>query len=133
MAGSASLQPFFFFVLFLEPHSPYNPPPEDDIFKTNAYPNETNTGYNLKRGHLFRLAMLGDQKAVERLYELYDGKIHFVDRYVGELMDQVRKMGLIENTLIVLTSDHGEMLYSHPNDFLTFDHRSLYDTVCMSR
>jgi arylsulfatase len=122
-------EPFFLFVLFLEPHSPYNPPPEDDIFKTDAYPNETNTGYDLKKGHLFRLAMLGDQQAVQRLYDLYDGKIHFVDRYVGELMDQVKKLGLGDNTLIVLTSDHGELLYSHPDDFLTFDHRSLYDPV----
>ena len=122
-------QPFFLFVLYLEPHSPYNPPPEDDIFKTDAYPDETNTGYNLKGGYLFRLAMLGDQKAIERLYDLYDGKIHFVDRYVGELMDHLKQIGLSENTLVVLTSDHGEMLYSHPDDFLTFDHRSLYDPV----
>ncbi len=38
--------------------------------------------------------MLGDQKAIERLYELYDGKIHFVDRYVGELMDHLKQIGL---------------------------------------
>jgi arylsulfatase A-like enzyme len=122
-------EPFFLFVLYLEPHSPYNPPPEDDIFKTNAYPDETNTGYDLQRGHLFRLAMLGDQQAVQRLYDLYDGKIHFVDRYVGELMDHLKQIGLSDNTLVVLTSDHGEMLYSHPDDLLTFDHRSLYDPV----
>jgi arylsulfatase A-like enzyme len=121
--------PFFLFVLYLEPHSPYNPPPQDNIFQTNAYPSETNTGYDLQGGRLFRLAMLGDQQAVQRLYDLYDGKIHFVDRYVGELLDQVKKLGLIDNTLIVVTSDHGELLYSHPADFLTFDHRSLYDTV----
>ncbi len=121
--------PFFLFVLFLEPHSPYNPPPEDDIFKTDAYPNESNTGYDLKGGHLFRLAMMGDQKAVQRLYDLYDGKVHFVDRYVGKLMDHLKQTGLDQNTLVVLTSDHGEMLYSHPDDFLTFDHRSLYDPV----
>ncbi len=122
-------EPFFLFVLFLEPHSPYNPPSEDDIFKTEAYPNETNTGYDLKRGHLFRLAMMGDQQAVQRLYDLYDGKIHFGDRYVGELMDHMKQIGLSDNTLVVLTSDHGEMLYSHPDEFLTFDHRSLYDPV----
>lgn len=121
--------PFFLFVLFLEPHSPYNPPPEDDIFKTGAYPDQTNTGYDLERGHLFRLAMLGDQKAIQRLYDLYDGKVHFVDRYVGKLMDHLKETGLSDNTLIVVTSDHGELLYSHPADFLTFDHRSLYDPV----
>lgn len=122
-------EPFFLFVLFLEPHSPYNPPPQDDIFRTGAYPEQSNTGYDLKGGHLFRLAMLGDKQAVQRLYELYDGKIHFVDRYVGELMDHLRQLGLSGNTLIVLTSDHGELLYSHPDDFLTFDHRSLYEPV----
>ena len=122
-------EPFFLFVLYLEPHSPYNPPPDDDIFKTSAYPDETNTGYDLQKGRLFRLAMMGDQQAVQRLYDLYDGKIHFVDRYVGELMDHLKQSGLSDNTLVVLTSDHGEMLYSHPDDFLTFDHRSVYDPV----
>ena len=91
--------PFFLFVLFLEPHSPYNPPPEDDIFKTDAYPDQSNTGYDLQRGHLFRLAMLGDQKAIQRLYDLYDGKVHFVDRYVGKLMDHLKEAGLSEHTL----------------------------------
>ncbi len=122
-------RPFFLFVLFLEPHSPYNPPPEDDIFKTDAYPDQSNTGYDLQRGHLFRLAMLGDPKAIQRLYDLYDGKVHFVDRYVGKLMDHLKEAGLSDHTLLVVTSDHGELLYSHPGDFLTFDHRSLYDPV----
>jgi hypothetical protein len=36
---------------------------------------------------------------------------------------------LDSNTYVVLTSDHGELLYSHPEDFLSFDHRSLYDAV----
>lgn len=120
-------KPFFLFVLLWEPHSPYNPPREDDLFKSDAYPYASDTGYDIKTAPLKRLAMLGDQKAIERLYQLYDGKIHFVDRYVGELMDHLREIGLEENTLVVLTSDHGELMYSHPKDFLTFDHRSLYD------
>ncbi|HET6219623.1 MAG TPA: sulfatase-like hydrolase/transferase, partial [Acidobacteriaceae bacterium] len=122
-------QPFFLYVHLLEPHSPYNPPPEDDLFKSDAYPYLSNDGYDLVRGGLFRLAVNGDQKAVERLYQLYDGKIHYVDRYVGIILDRLRSLGLEDNTYVVLTSDHGEMLYSHPDDFLTFDHRSLYDPV----
>ena len=77
-------QPFFLYVHLLEPHSPYNPPPEDDLFKSDAYPYLTNDGYDLVRGGLFRLAVNGDEKAVERLYQLYDGKIHYVDRYAGK-------------------------------------------------
>ncbi len=122
-------QPFFLYVHLLEPHSPYNPPPEDDLFKSDAYPYLSNDGYDLVRGGLFRLAVNGDQKAMERLYQLYDGKIHYVDRYAGLILDRLRSLGLEDNTYVVLTSDHGEMLYSHPDDFLTFDHRSLYDPV----
>jgi arylsulfatase A-like enzyme len=120
-------QRFFLYVHFWEPHSPYNPPPEDDIFKSDAYPYLSDTGYDVATGPLKRLAMLEDQKAIERLYQLYDGKIHFVDRYIGKLLDHVRELGLEGNTVIALTSDHGELLYTHPKDFLTFDHRSLYD------
>ncbi len=128
-AHRAASQPFFLYVHLMEPHSPYNPPPEDDIFKSEDYPYLSDNGYDLTRGGLLRLAMTGDQKAVDRLYQLYDGKIHFVDRYVGQILDRLQSLQLDGHTYVLLTSDHGELLYSHPNDFLTFDHRSLYDTV----
>jgi arylsulfatase len=125
----ADSQPFFLYVHLLEPHSPYNPPPQDDLFKSDAYPTLTHDGYDFAHAGLLRLAMHGDEKAVERLYQLYDGKIHYVDRYVGQILDGLKSLGLEDHTYILLTSDHGELLYSHPNDFLTFDHRSLYDNV----
>ena len=122
-------KPFFLFALYWEPHSPYNPPREHDLFKSSAYPDVTNTGWDLLTGGLFRWADLGDIKAVERMTQLYDGKIHFVDEYVGKLLDKLRSSGLQRDTVVMLTSDHGELLYSHPEDYLTFDHRSLYDQV----
>lgn len=125
----AEPRPFFLYVHLIEPHSPYNPPAQDDLFKSNAYPYLSVTGYDIAKGGLLRLAMTGDQNAVDRLYQLYDGKIHFVDRYVGKILDRLQSLGLDSNTYVVLTSDHGELLYSHPEDFLSFDHRSLYDAV----
>jgi arylsulfatase A-like enzyme len=121
--------PFFLFLLYFEPHSPYNPPPEHDLFKSDAYPDETNTGWDIKAGRLFRWANLGDHKAIERLTQLYDGKIHFADHHFGRVLEHLRHNGLDKNTIVLLTSDHGELLYSHPQDYLTFDHRSLYDQV----
>ena len=120
-------QRFFLYVHFWEPHSPYNPPSQDDLFKSDAYPYMSDTGYDIEHAPLKRLAMLGNQKAIERLYQLYDGKIHFIDVYIGRLLDHVHELGLDGNTLIGLTSDHGELMFSHPKDFLTSDHRSLYD------
>jgi arylsulfatase A-like enzyme len=122
-------QPFFLYIHYFEPHSPYDPPPEDDLFKSDAYPYLFDSGYTVALSPAKRLAMVGDQKAIERLYQLYDGKIHYIDRHVGILLDHLRALGLEDNTLVVLTSDHGELLYSHPDDYRTFDHRSLYDPV----
>lgn len=120
---------FFLYVHFMEPHSPYNPPPEDDIFKSGPYTYLFDRGYDIAQSPAKRLAMLGDQEAIARLYQLYDGKIHFIDWHVGQILDHLRSLGLEDNTLVVLTSDHGELLYSHPKYFQTFDHRSLFDTV----
>jgi hypothetical protein len=77
-------KPFFLFLLYFEPHSPYDPPPEHDLFKSDACPEETNTGWDVKTGRLFRWANLGDRKAIERLVQLYDGKVHFVDHHFGQ-------------------------------------------------
>jgi arylsulfatase A-like enzyme/Flp pilus assembly protein TadD len=44
---------------------------------------------------------------------LYDGEIAYTDRAIGELMDFVRAEGLLERTLVVFLSDHGEGLGQH--------------------
>ena len=44
---------------------------------------------------------------------LYDGEIAFADVQVGRLIDFLKKKGLLQNTLIVLTGDHGESLGEH--------------------
>ncbi|HIE09058.1 MAG TPA: hypothetical protein EYP65_04340, partial [Armatimonadetes bacterium] len=125
-AKSSTRRPFFMFIIYFEPHSPYNPPPEHDIFKTDAYPEVKFTGYDPRGGRLLRWAAIGDGKAVERLSSLYDGYIHFVDHHFGALLRALKELGIYDDTVVALFSDHGELLYERP-DVLTFDHRSLYD------
>ncbi len=43
----------------------------------------------------------------------YAGEVAFVDRCVGQVLDKLRALGLYDDTLIVLTGDHGEMLGEH--------------------
>ena len=45
--------------------------------------------------------------------DLYDGCIHWADLKVGELIDRLKEMGLYEDTLILVTSDHGEEFGEH--------------------
>ncbi|HVB41057.1 MAG TPA: sulfatase-like hydrolase/transferase [Terriglobales bacterium] len=116
-------QRFFLWVHYMEPHAPFNEPAPYDKFKEPSdYPNLP------ANAELDRLAKLQDIHAVRRMQELYAGKILYADHYIGQLLDTVRELGLNNNTLIIFTSDHGELLYSHPRDFNTADHRSLYDT-----
>jgi arylsulfatase A-like enzyme len=48
---------------------------------------------------------------------LYDGEIAFTDAQVGRVLDELESLGLAKNTLVVLTADHGEILYEHEHYF----------------
>jgi arylsulfatase A-like enzyme len=122
-------QRFFLWLHFMEPHSPYNPPREYDQFKTpDDYPDLYNDiGHDSRE--LSTRATLGDFHAINRLRQLYAAKILYTDHYLGEVFKTLKNLGLMKNTIIVLVSDHGELLYTHPQDFNTADHRSVYDMV----
>lgn len=118
---------FFLWVHFMEPHSPYNAPREYDRFKTpedypDRFEDNSRDAFSLQSR-----AKVGDAHAIRRLEQLYCSKILYVDHYVGELMKTIKGLGLDWNTLVVLVSDHGQLVYSHPEDFNTDDHRSVYD------
>lgn len=113
---------FFLWVHYMEPHAPFNEPPAYDIYRVPG--DFSNVSDNDK---LQRLAKLQNIHAIRRLRELYAGKILYADHYIGQLLDTVHKLGLSKDTIIIFTSDHGELLYSHPRDFNTIDHRSLYN------
>lgn len=115
-------QRFFFWIHYMEPHAPFNEPPEYDRFKElEADPNFPDNA------QLHQSAKLHNMDAIRRMQELYAGKILYVDHYIGQLLTTIRALGLDKNTIIILTSDHGQLLYSHPEDFNTADHRSLYN------
>ena len=116
-------QRFFLWVHYMEPHAPFNEPAEFDRFKEpENYPNLGDTA------DLHRLAKLQNIHAIRRMQELYAGKILYADHYIGELLQTVRALGLDKNTILIFTSDHGQLMYSHPADFNTSDHRSLYSS-----
>ncbi len=122
-------QRFFMWLHFMEPHSPYNPPREYDRFKTaEDYPSLYNDN-GRDRGELATRAVLGDSRAVNRLRQLYAAKILYADHYLGEVFKTLKDLGLMKNTIVILVSDHGELLFTHPRDFNTADHRSVYDMV----
>jgi arylsulfatase A-like enzyme len=54
----------------------------------------------------------------------YDGEIAYMDVCIAQLLTKLERLGVAEDTLIVITADHGETLYDHG---CWFDHHSMYD------
>lgn len=101
---------FFAYLHYLEPHQPYHPPEPwlSRMARTAAQPH---------LGQTETLAKLGKNKPHPRIrdavIDLYDGNIAYVDSHVGILVDSLRAEHLLERTIIVLISDHGEAFWEH--------------------
>lgn len=59
----------------------------------------------------------------EASVDLYDGAVTYVDHCIGEVLGQLKKTGLLQDTLVIVTSDHGELLGQHG----IYTHVNLYD------
>ncbi len=60
---------------------------------------------------------------------LYDGGIYHADRYIGMLLETLSQLGLMQNTMVVLTSDHGEEFWEHYPLKAAAHAHSLYDEL----
>jgi choline-sulfatase len=56
-----------------------------------------------------------DDERLEKIIRYYDAAIHHGDRAIGVLLETLERMKLMEDTLILLTSDHGEEFFEHGN------------------
>jgi arylsulfatase A-like enzyme len=124
-------QPFFVFVNLFEPHLPYNPPDEERrrFLPAGADPARVERLRRFKNPDEVK-AILGlltlDDADRAVLSGLYDGEIAYVDRRIGEIADGLRRRGLLDDTVVAVTSDHGEMLGEHG----LYDHKlGLYEPV----
>jgi arylsulfatase A-like enzyme len=60
----------------------------------------------------------------------YDGEIYYTDHFLGRLFEGVKDLGLYENSIIILTSDHGEHFFEHPHAPAGYvGHFELYDEI----
>ena len=95
-------EPFFLWVHYWDPHDSFLlPPPEYKQFQ---------------RG-LAGLSRSDEHKAI------YRAEISYQDEQIGRLLDHLRQTGLMEQTLLVVTADHGEGLAEHGWE----SHRILYE------
>ena len=126
--------PFFLHVSFLRPHPPFIAPRGyHDMYHPDAVPAPRRAGDPAQEAaqHPYLAHALAtvdqsmffaggrgpacdmDDAALRQLRATYYGLISEVDTHIGRLLDELRARGLYDDTLIVLTSDHGEQLGDH--------------------
>jgi arylsulfatase A-like enzyme len=108
-------EPFFLKVSFIRPHSPYDPParfmnlyedarlPEAQVGKwAERYAPRSSDRTDIWHGRL-------SPAEVRRSRQAYYGCVSQVDEQIGRILGALEKRGLLEQTLILFTSDHGDM------------------------
>ena len=126
-------RPWFLYLHYMDPHGAYDPPAEHRLFGGGA-PDFIPSADSLPPDplHAFRVALHNllpecltteddpsptgpPQGSIDAacLRALYDGEAHYADAEIGRLLDAARAAGLLENTIVVVTADHGESLGEH--------------------
>jgi arylsulfatase A-like enzyme len=106
-------QDFFLWLHYFDPHVPYAPPAEffppgePDARVGDAFTAEN--GLERVRAGLLR----PDAQLADWTRRLYDAEVRYVDDRLGRLLDTLKELALYDDTLIVLTSDHGEEIFDH--------------------
>lgn len=87
---------FFLFLNYFDPHGTYMPP---EGFAAAFLPKDTQ--------------FKNRKPTVEELNALYDSEILYMDYYIGQLLTKLKEYNLYDDTLIIATADHGELLGEH--------------------
>ncbi len=135
-------EPFFLFVHYWDPHTPYMPPAQ---YRGLFYEGDPTTADGGTLKDFYRQPLMdwwvpdwldrmarewpgaeGDRITdIEFVRSQYDSEIRCSDDGVQELTGELERLGLLDDTMVILLGDHGEELGEHG---IYFDHHGLYES-----
>ena len=102
--------PFFLFAHLWDVHFDFIPPePYDTMFDPDY--EGTVTGENFYHNEDIHPGMA--QRDLEHVIALYDGEIAWTDMWIGKLLDDLDQLGLADDTVVIVTADHGTEFFEH--------------------
>lgn len=111
----AGQKPFFWFVNLVECHSPYLPPkPFNDLGPIERWRSADEASEYLTMAEIWRAcagALEVPNEALDRMRRLYAGAIRYLDDWVDQLMANLDRAGKLEETIVIVTADHGENFF----------------------
>lgn len=126
-------RPFFIFASFIKPHPPFDPcTPYDRMYDPATVPMPIRDDVEREPIDL-SVEVQNDYKVggadklsddeIRRIRAAYYGSVTQTDTQIGRILAQLEALNLRENTLVILTADHGEMLGDHHS----FGKRTFYE------
>jgi len=106
-------KPFFLFLNFIEPHLPYLPPPPYDKMFMEAISKIGRYKVNQNIAKFISGNVKMSSYDFEILKALYDGELRYLDQKIGDILKLFRDSDLIDNSVVIVTSDHGENIGEH--------------------
>mgnify|MGYP001144185556 CR=1 FL=1 len=94
----------FIFVNYIDPHDPYFP----------LEPKEEDSPYSLENGFIRYLPYWKnpdlDKDQWDNINDLYLQELQYLDKYLGDLFEKMKRLDIWDKTIVIITSDHGELL-----------------------
>lgn len=122
-AKAGAGEPYFLFLHMWDVHYDFNPPTTfRDLFVDGDYDGPAD-------GRLMDNAAIRPDMApadLQHVLDLYDAEIRFTDSILRDIFADLESKGLMENTLVILTADHGEEFFEHGNKG---HNKTLFDEV----
>jgi choline-sulfatase len=115
-------QPLFLCVSFTQPHDPYAPAQEywdryegRDIKMPSKPPEESSPTVWDRWVNAYQGVDMVDtgEDVVRRLRRAYYGMVSYIDDKLGQIVAELERLGLSDDTVVIFTSDHGDMLGEH--------------------
>jgi len=105
-------RPFFLWTHYMDVHEPYIP--------TKEYINKIDSSINLSEDEMFNLFKevilkrdVSNKEKVKLLKKLYDAGVRETDDYVKDFFDILEKNDVLKNSVVIITSDHGDEFGEH--------------------
>ncbi len=125
-------EPFLLFLRHMDPHAPYLPPePYERMFYHGNESDPANKSMepvmNFKPFCDFLASWMPPGISdSDYVVAQYDGAVAYMDAAIQTIFTTLETLGILDDSIVVITSDHGETLYDHE---CWFDHHGIYDNV----
>ncbi|NLC56603.1 MAG: sulfatase-like hydrolase/transferase [Armatimonadetes bacterium] len=125
-------EPFFLMLRHMDPHTPYLPPdPYERLFYHGNECDPANRSMDPVRAFkpfwdYFESWMPKGITDKDYVIAQYDGAIAYMDACIQAIFTALETRGILDDTIVVINSDHGETLYDHE---CWFDHHGIYDVT----